>query len=140
MVLPLISNQNPSRFVTSPIFLVRRKLNKDVSVKVWARTLTLEFCRNGKMDEHCLFLFLDMLGKSIDNFGCERSQLRSVNWVCCSGLKSMSVLHLNLSLSSSLLFPNGFVFWLWAIWLKFSRNDYIGIELVKKRLPEKRLK
>lgn len=90
MVVPLVSNQQPSRFLTSPTFSGRRKLNNNLSVKVWARNVTLELCRSSKMQEHwffCCFVF-DMLGKAIDNFGCERSWLRCINLLWCSGLRN----------------------------------------------------
>lgn len=98
-VIPLISNQKPSRFLTSPIFLMRRKLNNNVSIKVWARTVTPEFCRNGKMQEHWIFFFFWHVGKVCRQFWVWKKLTKKCK---CALLfwpqYRMFVLHFNLSL------------------------------------------
>lgn len=55
----------------------------------------VERCKN---TDFC-FVVIEILGKSIDNFGYERSWLRSVKLLCSSDLRNMFVLHFYLSLS-----------------------------------------
>lgn len=103
MIISLISNHKPRRFATSPIFSVSSEPSNNMSVEVWVPwkwtgASIWIYCR---CRHHLCGSW--HVGRAVDNGGCEQSQLRSVQTLCCSGLSNMLVLHGNLSLSSFLM-------------------------------------
>lgn len=140
MVVTLISNKKHSFFSTSPIFPVRRELKQWCIYRSMNKNCYPRVLQKQKYSRTLTFAVgFDVLRKSVDSLGYERSWLRSVY---CVVLASETCLYFILILTCSLLFCNDFVSWLWAVWQKFSRHDYIknGISKSNNSTQKKRLK